>query len=69
MVWESAKCGITGNFPQQAEQSVLWEKSLTLEKPDLAVQLCSQGMRVPEASECDEELCRLCKVALVALAG
>lgn len=54
---------------QQAEQLILWEKSLTLEKPYLAVQLCSRGMRVPEASEYDGELCRPCKVALAGLAG
>lgn len=44
--------------------SQFYGRSLTLEKANLAVQLCSQGMRVPEASECDGDLCRLCKVAL-----
>lgn len=46
VVQESAKCGTTDYFAQQAEQSILGGKSLTLEKPYLAVQLCSQG--VPE---------------------
>lgn len=66
VVQGSTKCGSTDNFAQQTEQLILWEKSLTLEKLYLAVQLCSQGMRVPEASECDGELC---EVALAGLAG
>lgn len=27
VVWEAAKCGTTDDFAQQAEQSILWEKS------------------------------------------
>lgn len=53
---------------RQAEQSVSWD-SFALEKLYLTVQWCTQRITVSEGGEGNGELCRLCEVALAALAG
>lgn len=67
MLQESVKWGTTDNFDSRLNNQFYGRRILP--RRNHTWLFSCQGMRIPEASECDEELHRLCKVALAALAG